>query len=212
VNIINKCLLDDKNDYPIGASTIGAMIASSGKEHLWEERSSCIGIDVVDTINTIDTVVIHYMSAIDITPDDPYNFGQLLKIFCDYGVSSHYLINREGEIYNLVPESKKAWHAGPSIMPEPDNRTGVNEFSIGIELTATTDSGFTDAQYKALSELCVDIENRHHKKMIYVGHDMIAGERAVSLGLRKEPKVDPGTLFDWDYFTQLTSGNPHKAS
>jgi len=39
--------------------------------------------------------------------------------------------------------------------------------------------------------------------MAYVGHDMIAGERAVALGLRKEPKVDPGPLFDWDFFHKV---------
>jgi len=187
---IKKCLLDADNDYPAGASAIGAMIVSSGKKHLWGDRAGG-GVD------TVDTIVIHYMSAVDVAPDDPYNFGQLLKIFCDYGVSSHYLIDRGGEIYNLVPEEMKAWHAGPSIMPEPDNRTGVNEFSIGIELAATERSGFTEAQYEALRGLCADIEERRHKKMVCVGHDMIAGERAVALGLRKEPKIDPGALFDW---------------
>jgi len=190
---IRKCLLDACNDYPAGASAIGAMIESSGKKHLWDERSG--GADAVDT------VVIHYMSAIDAAPDDPYNIGQLLKIFCGYGVSSHYLIDRGGEIYNLVPEEMKAWHAGPSVMPEPDNRTGVNEFSIGIELAATRDSGFTEAQYGSLRVLCADIEARRRKKMVYVGHDMIAGERAVALGLRKEPKIDPGPLFDWSRIT-----------
>jgi len=187
---IKKCLLDAGNDYPVGASAIGAMIASSGKKYLWDERSGG-GVDAVDT------VVVHYMSAVDVVPDDPYNLGQLLKIFCDYGVSSHYLIDRDGEIYNLVPEEMKAWHAGPSIMPEPDNRTGVNEFSIGIELSATERSGFTEAQYGALRWLCAGIEERRRKKMVYVGHDMIAGERAVALGLRKDPKIDPGPLFDW---------------
>jgi N-acetyl-anhydromuramyl-L-alanine amidase AmpD len=192
---INECLLCGGNDYPVGASTIGAMIASSGKERLWDERAG--GIDIVDT------VVIHYMSAVAVVPDEPYNLGQLLKIFCDFGVSSHYLINRDGEVYNLVPEDKKAWHAGPSIMPETDDRTGVNEFSIGIELAATESSGFTSAQYESLRWLCVDIEERRRKKMTYVGHDMIAGERAVAMGLRKEPKVDPGPLFDWDYFHKV---------
>jgi len=190
---INECLLSGGNDYPVGASTIGAMIASSGKEHLWDERAG--GID------TVDTVVIHYMSAVAVAPDDPYNLGRLLKIFCDCGVSSHYLIDRDGNIYNLVPEDKKAWHAGVSVMPEPDNRHGVNEFSIGIELLATERSGFTEAQYEALRRLCNDIEERRHKKMVYVGHDTIAGERAVALGLRKEPKVDPGPLFDWSRIT-----------
>jgi len=196
-NIMNikECFLDDENDYPVETATIGSLIAASGKKHLWDERAGGVGID---------TVVIHYMSAVAAAPEDPYNLGRLLKIFCGYGVSSHYLITREGDVYCLVPEEMKAWHAGPSIMPAPDNRTGVNEFSIGIELAATESSGFTGAQYEALNSLCVDIEERRRKKMTYVGHDMIAGERAVALGLRKEPKVDPGPLFDWSRLNQLT--------
>ncbi|MDR0330939.1 MAG: N-acetylmuramoyl-L-alanine amidase [Chitinispirillales bacterium] len=184
---INKCILDDANDFAVGASTVGALISSAGKRHLWEARAD----------GRVDTVVIHYMSAVNICPGDPYNVGQVLKIFCDYGVSSHYLITRRGKIFSLVPEEMKAWHAGLSIMPEPDNRKGVNEFSIGIELLATEASGFTKLQYGALSRLCADIEKRHHKKMTYVGHDQIAGERAVALGVRKDAKIDPGPLFNW---------------
>jgi N-acetyl-anhydromuramyl-L-alanine amidase AmpD len=43
--------------------------------------------------------------------------------------------------------------------------------------------------------------------MIYVGHDQIAGERAVAMGLRKEPKTDPGPLFDWDFFMEKVKKN-----
>jgi N-acetyl-anhydromuramyl-L-alanine amidase AmpD len=190
---VHDCHLDDKNGFVIGNTTLGKMIASSKKTCLWGKRPS----------GPVDTVVIHYMSAVNITPGDPYNMGQLLKIFCDYGVSCHYLITREGEIFRLVPEEAKAWHCGPSIMPDPDNRTGVNDFSIGIELAATADSGFTDAQYRALRALCLDIEKRHGLAMNFVGHDQIAGERAVSMGLRKDRKVDPGRLFNWEFFDTI---------
>jgi AmpD protein len=105
-----------------------------------------------------------------------------------------------GKIFRLVPEDKKAWHCGKSVMPEPDNRQGVNDFSIGIELVGTADSGFSSLQYEALRALCLDIEGRHGRKMAYVGHDQVAGERAVAMGLRDEPKVDPGPVFDWERF------------
>jgi N-acetyl-anhydromuramyl-L-alanine amidase AmpD len=85
-------------------------------------------------------------------------------------------------------------------MPEPDNRKGVNEFSIGIEIVATATSGFTHSQYRAAAILCADLEKRRQKKFMYTGHDQIAGARAVTLGLRKEAKVDPGNLFDWGNF------------
>jgi len=45
--------------------------------------------------------------------------------------SAHYLIDRDGAVTRMVPENKKAWHAGKS---EWKGRQNVNEFSIGIEL------------------------------------------------------------------------------
>ena len=189
---IYECLLDNNNDIAIDGDTLWGMIAVSGKRRLWEARKG----------GEVDTIVIHYMSAVNIDKDNPYDISRLLKIFCDFGVSSHYLVTRRGKVYRLVPEEAKAWHAGPSVMPAPDNRTGVNEFSIGIELMATESSGFTKSQYISLIHLCQDIEKRYGRKMIYVGHDQIAGERAVAMGLRKEPKTDPGPLFDWDFFTE----------
>jgi len=189
---MKNCFLDDKNRFVVDGITVGEKIASSGKVHLWEERAH----------GSVDTVVIHYMSAVNIAPQRPYDLDLLLGIFCDYGVSCHYLISRRGKVLRLVPEEKKAWHCGGSIMPEPDNRTGVNEFSIGIELAAAAQSGFTASQYNSLCKLCVDIEKRHGREMRYVGHDQIAGERAAARGLRKDCKTDPGPLFDWNFFLE----------
>lgn len=190
---ISQVLLDSENPFVVDGIPLGRRVLSTGKEHIWEERTNGL----------IDTVVIHYISAAGVTPRTPFRLEAILKIFCDYGVSSHFLVDRRGRIYNLVPEEQKAWHCGGSIMPEPDNRTGVNDFSIGIELVATAVSGFTASQYRAASQLCADLEKRRGKPFLYTGHDLIAGERAVALGLRKEAKVDPGNLFDWDFFLSL---------
>jgi N-acetyl-anhydromuramyl-L-alanine amidase AmpD len=187
---IHECLLDADNTFDADGKTIGERVRSNKHEHLWEDRREGV----------IDTIVIHYTSAIALTPRDPYNLNRILKIFCDYDVSSHYLITRRGTVYRCVPEEKKAWHCGGSIMPPPDRRTGVNEFSIGIELMATDHSGFSSAQYRSLVVLCIDIEKHHRKRFTYVGHDQIAGTEAVNRSLRKEPKVDPGPFFDWNYF------------
>ena len=187
---ITPCLLDADNPFPVGDVTIGALIAASGKRHLWEERSGA----------AVDVIVVHYLSAVVASPDAPFRKELVLRLFCDYGVSSHYLVGRRGGVIRLVPEEMKAWHAGGSIMPEPDNRRAVNDFSIGIELMATAASGFTPTQYESLARLCGDIERRNRRKFLYTGHDRIAGARAVGLGLRSEPKNDPGDQFDWDRF------------
>ncbi len=124
-------------------------IAATGKEHLWEPRFLPYEVNVI---------VIHSVSAEALSPAEPFDRRWILKTFCDYGVSSHYLIERSGEILRLVPEEMKAWHAGGSIMPEPDNRQAVNGFSLGIELAASSVSGFSAVQYEKLAGLCSDID------------------------------------------------------
>lgn len=175
----------DKNN-PV----VGQRIRSLGKDALWGEREK----------GHIDVIVIHYISAVEVCPQEPFNTERILGIFCDYDVSSHFLIGRDGVVLNLVPVEKKAWHCGGSIMPEPDCRRAVNEFSVGIELVATAKSGFTVCQYTALSELCCFLEKEFNRKFVYTGHDQIAGEMAVQLGLREQKKEDPGELFKWGYF------------
>jgi N-acetyl-anhydromuramyl-L-alanine amidase AmpD len=184
---ITAFLLDLTNDYPIDGSSVAQRIRRAGKQHLWSERE----------FGNIDTIVIHYASAIKIEPKRPFDLYLIIKIFCDLGVSSHYIINRKGMVFLLVPEGKKAWHCGGSIMPPPDGRQGVNEFSIGIELIATENSGFTKKQYASIKRLRLAIERRYGKPFKIVGHEDIAGEKAVNLGLRTDRKIDPGNKFDW---------------
>ncbi len=184
---IHKLFLESSNRTLCCGETIGRIISSTGRDRLWSERKSKV----------IDVVVIHYMSAVEIFPDSPYSIENIIPIFARYGVSSHFLITRSGKIIQLVPENEKAWHCGGSVMPPPDNRQNVNEFSIGIELLATAGSGFTASQYFSLGKLCCYIERLIGSKMTYVGHDQIAGERAVEMGLRDDRKTDPGPLFDW---------------
>jgi N-acetyl-anhydromuramyl-L-alanine amidase AmpD len=190
---ITECLLDIHNKTKLGNTTVAACVRAQGKKRLWDERPA----------PACDTIVLHYISAVKIAPRRPFTLACILTIFCDFGVSSHYLIRRNGVILRLAPEEKKAWHAGGSLMPGQDKRTAVNNFSIGIELVATPDSGFTQKQYSACARLCRDIEKRHGKKFNYVGHEDIAGKAAKRLGLRKNVKRDPGPLFDWAFFNSL---------
>lgn len=72
-----------------------------------------------------DTLVIHYTagrsleSSVD-TLRDP-----------NVKASAHLVIGRDGKIVQLIPFNKIAWHAGAS---EWDGRTGLNKYSIGIEI------------------------------------------------------------------------------
>ncbi|MCI5119706.1 MAG: hypothetical protein D3908_00625 [Candidatus Electrothrix sp. AUS4] len=111
-----------------------------------------------------------------------------------HGVSSHYLIDLSGAIWQLVLEEKKAWHAGISQMPG-DGRECVNDFSIGIELIGSEDTDFTDAQYQALTLLTKDILTRHPISYVY-GHCDIAPNR----------KTDPWGL-DWKRYQRDVQHN-----
>jgi len=131
----------------------------------------------------IDTIIIHSCFAPD--AKDPFDTQESISLFNQCGVSAHYLISRDGNILNLVPEEKRAWHAGISKLPfKDDQREAVNDFSIGIELIGESD--FTEDQYLALIDLINQINTRHKIKYI-LGHNHIAPNR----------KTDPGENFDW---------------
>jgi N-acetyl-anhydromuramyl-L-alanine amidase AmpD len=187
---ITPFLLDLSNNAMVEGMSVAERVRLARKEHLWSDREG----------DGIDTVVIHYASAVNVAPKRAFDMFLIVKIFCDLKVSSHYLITRKGDVFLLVPEEKKAWHCGGSIMPPPDNRLGANDFSIGIELIATPTSGFTKKQYASLARLRSDMEKRYRKSLTFVGHQDIAGKRAVRLGLRADCKVDPGEAFDWNAF------------
>ena len=127
----------------------------------------------------IDTIVIHHTATNDAET--------ALKLLTqkEYQVSSHYLIDKDGVIYHLVDESKKAWHAGISNWRGREN---INDYSIGIELVNNGFQAFPDKQMKALIELCKEIMERHNiSERNVVGHFDIAPNR----------KIDPNEFFNW---------------
>lgn len=100
-------------------------------------------------------------------------------------VSCHYLIDEEGNIFQLVDDDKRAWHAGVSSWR---GKGDVNSRSIGIELSNRGHEPFTDKQLGALALLSHDLSHRHNiPPENFIGHSDIAPDR----------KQDPGPLFPW---------------
>lgn len=127
----------------------------------------------------IDTIVIHHTATNDAET--------ALKLLTQkqYQVSSHYVIDKDGDVYKLVDEYKKAWHAGVSSWR---GREGVNDYSIGIELVNNGFQAFPEKQMNALIELCLGIMDRHNiDQRNVVGHFDIAPNR----------KIDPNEFFNW---------------
>ncbi len=105
-------------------------------------------------------------------------------------VSAHYLISRDGEVTRLVPEDKRAWHAGLSYWR---GIRDVNSASIGIELDHPGHrfgyGPFPDAQFEALVPLLARMVKAHAiPRANVVGHSDVAPAR----------KIDPGELFPWE--------------
>jgi N-acetylmuramoyl-L-alanine amidase len=104
-------------------------------------------------------------------------------------VSSHYLVFEDGRIVQMVPEKKRAWHAGVSSW---EGERDINSRSIGIEIANPGhDFGypkFPRKQVKAVIALCKDIVTRHKIRADRVlAHSDVAPAR----------KQDPGEKFPW---------------
>lgn len=129
-------------------------------------------------------IVLHY-TAVD-TPTS-------LEILTEKNVSSHYLITDEQppKLYQLVPETRRAWHAGLS---DWYNHTDLNTSSIGIEIVnaGRKEDGswapYSSEQVAMVQALVQDLVERHQITPVnLVGHSDIAPQR----------KIDPGPLFPW---------------
>ncbi len=114
----------------------------------------------------------------------------------DQKVSSHFLINRSGELFQFVSTHNKAWHAGVSSFL---GREMCNDFSIGIELEGDGDAPFEDVQYQALVQLIQKLES-DYPHLQFAGHSDIAPDR----------KTDPGIYFDWEKFRKDTQISTEK--
>ncbi len=133
----------------------------------------------------IDTIVIHSMFA-EGTPH-PMDVFSCHQTLINHHVSAHYYIDQKGGIFSSIPVILRAWHAGNSTMPLPnDTRQAVNDFSVGIELISDLDLSFSKEQYESVIFLIQNISSKHPISAI-VGHDQIAPGR----------KTDPGLKFDW---------------
>ena len=184
--------------------------------------SSCTSVQSIGSANhnsRVSIVVIHHTTA---------NFEDSLRILTEpsqYPVSSHYLIPEPGDetytkskpaVYQLVDESRRAWHAGTSYWA---GKRGVNDQSIGIELVNRTwchasEAGvnpysgsldrlcffpdFAEDQIALLLQLLGEILERHPdiKPTHIVGHSDVAPDR----------KIDPGPRFPWQRLASLGYG------
>lgn len=140
----------------------------------WDERPAGAAVDML---------LLHYTGMA--------SAAAALARLCDPAakVSAHYLVDEDGTVMALVPEDRRAWHAGASAWA---GRSRLNDVSIGIELVNPGHEWgyrpFPEPQLAALIELCHGILGRWPIPPGRVlGHADVAPQR----------KEDPGERLDW---------------
>lgn len=126
-----------------------------------------------------DMVILHYTAMA--------TAAAAVARLCDPAseVSAHYVIAEDGRLWRLVPEDRRAWHAGVAAW---GGVTDVNSHAVGIELANPGDAPFPAPQMAALEVLLGAILARHAIPPARVlGHQCVAPGR----------KIDPGPRFDW---------------
>ncbi|HYA07200.1 MAG TPA: N-acetylmuramoyl-L-alanine amidase [Xanthobacteraceae bacterium] len=130
-----------------------------------------------------DMIVLHYTGMPEASA--------ALELLCapGSGVSAHYFVFEDGGIIQLVPENRRAWHAGASCWA---GETDINSCSIGIEIANPGhDYGYPDfpkRQIAAVTALCRSIQTRNTIPSVRVlAHSDVAPAR----------KQDPGEKFPW---------------
>ena len=111
-----------------------------------------------------DTVIIHFTAG--------STLGSAINTLKNPSVkaSAHLVIDRDGSIVQLIGFDKIAWHAGKSKWQE---RTGLNKFSIGIELVNAGELKRSGSQYvswfghRYREDQVVEAVHRNQSKMSY---------------------------------------------
>jgi N-acetylmuramoyl-L-alanine amidase len=131
-----------------------------------------------------DMVVLHYTGM-------PVA-GEALQWLCNpvSQVSAHYFVFEDGHVLQLVPEGRRAWHAGLSVW---DKDNDINSCSIGIEIANPGHPGglppYPEVQIEAVIALTRDIATRWS-----IRPDRVLGHSDVAPGR----KQDPGEIFPWE--------------
>jgi len=144
-------------------------------------KSLSFGIRKKDS--SLNYIIIHY-SAIK-------SYKEALSYLSERKnkVSSHFFINKSGEIFYLVDLKNRAWHAGRSYWK---GIIDINSESIGIEMDNSGHhydfENYNPKQIKSLIRLLKYISKRFNiNKQNVLGHSDISPYR----------KIDPGERFPW---------------
>jgi N-acetylmuramoyl-L-alanine amidase len=188
-------------------------LVAEGNEKIFHNRKSPNFKDYQTADGKPKDLIIHYTAA---------GLSSTLNTFeTNGGTSAHLVIDRNGDIYQMVPFNKQAFHAGYSAW---DGLVAFNNRAIGIELI---NFGFDIAKANGASDI-VSIKHKHKfipqsQWQIYPKAQMdslktvtklfletynlqkILGHDDISAGR----KQDPGPAFNWDEYRTALFGSPN---
>lgn len=137
-------------------------------------------------------VVIHHTAQ--------HSTEQTLKTFTlpRTSVSSHYVIGRDGKVYQMLNNYLRAWHGGTGKW---GNTTDLNSASIGIELDNSGSEAFSESQINSLLKVLAMLKRTYDIPTAnFIGHSDIAPTR----------KTDPSSAFPWKTLAENGFGLWHK--
>lgn len=124
-------------------------------------------------------------------PTFPRNSPRLKELPGTLNVSSHYVVDSDGSIYQLMPDTWMARHV-----------IGLNHYAIGIENVGGIDGkdDLTEAQAKANAFLVCHLKKKYPAIHYVIGHNNYLNFKKTSLWLERDPnyqtdKTDPGPTF-----------------
>lgn len=108
-------------------------------------------------------------------------------------VSTHYLVDKNSDVYQLVDDHRAAWHAGKSRWQDEDS-DGIQRCSIGVELV-NANSGldpYPSVQFESAVELTRGLIDRYHIDPSNVVRHLTI---AIPAGRKSDPNGFAWTLF-----------------
>lgn len=135
---------------------------------------------------SIDLILVHHTAG-------PSLASAVNQFLTNGTTSSHYLVDKDGQIVKMVADSMAAWHAGVTHW---DGKIGLNANSIGIEIVNKDGESFSDLQYTAVIGLIKRLMAAypHILPDRVVGHSDVGTNESGRLGRKSSC---PGSLFEW---------------
>lgn len=156
-----------------GGATADACLVPSPNSW-WDENDP-------QKVEPLSSIVLHHTAS--------ETDGECVETFLDPQsfVSAHFLVGKDGRLYQFVSLEHRAWHAGASLL---HGRRALNRTSVGIEITGDGNRiPFTRAQVETAARLVGVLS-----ALLDVPAPFVVGHQHVAPGR----KPDPGALFPWN--------------